>query len=46
MKKERHPIFWLILFFLLILLALGVLLLLRGLKEGPNIAEFLQSIPV
>ena len=34
MKKEKHPIYWLILFCLILLLALGTLLLVLGLHTG------------
>ncbi len=43
-KKEKHPIYWLGMLILLLFLALGVLLLLRGLREGP--AAMLRDLTV
>ena len=40
MKKEKHPVYWLILIFLILLLALGALLLTLGLLTG-NVGPFM-----
>ncbi len=43
MKKERHPIYRLIVLALVLMLALGVLFLLRGLKAGPEDGALLRA---
>ena len=45
MKKEKHPIYWLIVIVLTLLLALGVLLLIRGLQIGPDALFLTQPMP-
>ena len=44
MKKERHPVYWLLMAALALLLALGVLLLVKGIQLGPN--QLYASAPV
>ncbi len=46
MKKEKHPVYWLILACLLLLLALGVALLALGLLTGVGRGTGLPFQPV
>jgi len=44
MRKERHPVFWLIMLVLLLVLALGVVFLVQGLMQGPDAPALLRDI--
>ena len=46
MKKEKHPVYWLILSCLLLLLALGVALLALGILTGAGRGTELPMRPV